>query len=146
MSDTTHALSAYPVLIDQVSVTTDAIANIVQVAGGTLFGMSQSGNSDGSGSDLDPELGQNVLRAGLALQVFAWVVFLAFLAVAIFRSYSTSRNPHLADTRYDPLRWYLLIVLASVLFILWRACFRLAEAITGECLLVTGYKLNAELL
>ena len=93
--------------------------------------MSQSGNSDGSGSDLDPELGQNVLRAGLALQVFAWVVFLAFLSVAIYRSYSTSRNPHLAARRYDPLRWYLLIVLASVLLILWRACFRLAEAITG---------------
>lgn len=113
--------------------TTDAICNIVQVAGGTLFGLSQSGNSDGSGSDLDPTLGQNVLRAGLALQVASWVIFIAFLAVAIYRAYSPgSKRSHLAESRYDPLRWYLLVVLVSCILILWRACFRLAEAITGR--------------
>lgn len=116
--------------------TTDAICNIVQVAGGTLFGISQSGNDDGSGSgsDIDPTLGQNVLRAGLALQVASWVIFIAFLAVAIYRSYSTTspKRSHLSERRYDPLRWYLLVVLVSCIFILWRACYRLAEAITGK--------------
>lgn len=115
--------------------TTDAICNIVQVAGGTLFGISQSGNSDGpdsSGSDIDPEVGQNVLRAGLALQVASWVIFIAFLGIAILRANSTAKRPNLAERRFDPLRWYLWVVLASCVLILWRACYRLAEAITGE--------------
>lgn len=120
-----------------VFVTTDAICNIVQVAGGTLFGISQSGNSDrgsggSGGSDIDPELGQNVLRAGLALQVVSWVIFIAFLAVAIVRANRTVKRPHLAERRYDPLRWYLWVVLVSSLLVLWRACYRLAEAITGK--------------
>lgn len=112
--------------------TTDAICNIVQIAGGTLFGISQSGDPREGGSDIDPQLGQNVLRAGLALQVASWVIFIAFLGVAIWRTYKTGRNPHLADRRYDPLRWYLWVVLVACIVILWRACYRLAEAITGK--------------
>jgi hypothetical protein len=113
-----------------VFVTIDSICNIVQIAGGTLFGISQSGRRS-EGSKIDPELGQNVLRAGLALQVVSWVIFIAFLGVAIWRANRTDRNPHLRDRRYDPLRWYLWAVLAACILILWRACYRLAEAITG---------------
>jgi hypothetical protein len=117
-----------------VFVTTDAICNIVQIAGGTLFGISQSGDPSEGGSEINPELGQNVLRAGLALQVASWVIFIAFLGVAIWRANRTSggQNSHLAERRFDPLRWYLWVVLAACILILWRACFRLAEAITGE--------------
>jgi hypothetical protein len=114
-------------------VTTDAICNIVQIAGGTLFGISQSGDPREGGSDINPELGQNVLRAGLALQVASWVIFIAFLGVAIWRANRPSgRNAHMSDRRYDPLRWYLWVVLVACILILWRACYRLAEAITGE--------------
>jgi hypothetical protein len=113
-------------------VTTDAICNIVQIAGGTLFGISQSGDLREGGSGINPQLGQNVLRAGLALQVASWVIFIAFLGVAILRAYKTGRNPHLAEPRYEPLRWYLWVVLVACVVILWRACYRLAEAITGK--------------
>jgi len=112
-------------------VTVDAICNIVQIAGGTLFGISQSGDPSEAGSDIDPALGQNVLKAGLALQVASWVIFIAFLGVAIWRANRTTKNPHLAERRYDPLRWYLWVVLAASALVLWRACFRLAESVTG---------------
>lgn len=125
--------------------TVDAICNIVQVAGGALFGVSQSGNSEraaaaggggGGGGPpeprIDPSIGINVLKAGLALQVASWVIFITFLVVAIQRAYSHSTaRQHLREKRYDPLRWYLLTVLLACIFILWRACYRLAEAITG---------------
>lgn len=112
--------------------TTDAICNIVQIAGGTLFGISQSGDPREGGPNINPQLGQNVLRAGLALQVASWVIFIGFLGVAIWRAHKTGRNSHLADRRYDPLRWYLWVVLVACVVILWRACYRLAEAITGK--------------
>lgn len=112
--------------------TLDAICNIVQIAGGTLFGISQSGDPSEGDSNINPELGQNVLKAGLALQVASWIIFIAFLGVAIWRANRTSRNRHLAERRYDPLRWYLWVVLVACVLIFWRACFRLAESVTGE--------------
>jgi hypothetical protein len=87
----------------------------------------------------------NIMLAGLALQVscstsriafarpdgqiFAWVVFILFLLIAMVRAY---RFPSLQSKRYDPMRWMLWATLFSALMLIWRACFRCAEAATGE--------------
>ena len=68
-------------------------------------------------------------------------MFIAFLGVAIWRANRPSgKHAHLSERRYDPLRWYLWVVLVACILILWRACFRLAEAITGESASRETYK------
>jgi len=83
------------------------------------------------------------MLAGLALQVspsslrlsvtdvkiFAWVVFIAFLLVAMVRAY---RFDNLKSKRYDPMRWMLWAILFSALMLIWRAIFRCTEAATGK--------------
>jgi hypothetical protein len=66
-------------------------------------------------------------------QIFAWVVFIGFLFIAMVRAY---RFPTLKSKRYDPMRWMLWAILFSALMLTWRACFRCAEAATGRSLQV----------
>jgi hypothetical protein len=63
------------------------------------------------------------------IQIFAWVVFISFLIVAMIRAY---RFPNLKSRRYDPMRWMLWATLFSALMLIWRAAFRCAESATGQ--------------
>jgi hypothetical protein len=65
------------------------------------------------------------------MQIVAWVIFIAFLFVAVYRSYQYSKYPHLRDSRYNVMRYLLWALTAVTLLIFWRACYRTAESATG---------------
>jgi hypothetical protein len=67
----------------------------------------------------------------LTVQIFAWVVFIVFLLIAMVRAY---RFLNLQSSRYDTMRWMLWAILFSALMLTWRACFRCAEATLGKYL------------
>lgn len=128
-----------------VFVTSDVVCIFVQLAGGALFGVS-AGKEPGEGG-ISVDTATNVLMAGLilqvslvivacpsaltALQILAWVIFIAFLLLAVFRAYQYKKYPHLKHHTYDPMRWLLLTLTAVTLLIFWRACFRTAESAAG---------------
>jgi hypothetical protein len=64
-------------------------------------------------------------------QIVAWVIFIAFLLVAVYRSYQYSKYPHLRDSNYNAMRYLLWTLTAVTLLIFWRACYRTAESATG---------------
>ena len=64
-------------------------------------------------------------------QIVAWVIFIAFLLVAVYRSYQYSKYPHLSDSSYNAMRYLLWTLTAVTLLIFWRACYRTAESATG---------------
>jgi len=64
-------------------------------------------------------------------QIVAWVIFIAFLLVAVYRSYQYSKYPHLRDSRYNAMRYLLWTLTVVTLLIFWRACYRTAESATG---------------
>jgi hypothetical protein len=64
-------------------------------------------------------------------QIVAWVIFIAFLFVAVYRSYQYSKYPHLRDSKYNAMRYLLWTLTAVTLLIFWRACYRTAESATG---------------
>lgn len=118
---------------------------IVQSIGAGLVGVSTSAFFEDEPVAVSYEKAGHIMQAGLALQVsmllfsvqdgdanphqiFAWVVFIAFLIVAMFRAY---RQPHLQSKRYDTMRYMLWVILFSSLMLIWRAAFRCAEAALG---------------
>lgn len=105
---------------------------IVQAAGAALVGRAASseyqGNSD---SPLTYAQANNVLIAGLALQVGTWVIFLIFLLVAMYRAFTFES---LKSPVYRRMKSMLWVILGTTLLILMRACYRLSESIYGESL------------
>jgi hypothetical protein len=114
------------------------------LAGGALFGVT-AGKEPGEGG-ITVDVATNVLLAGLVLQVrlvdeplnvkadrqiVAWVIFIAFLLIAVYRSYQYSKYPHLRDSSYNAMRYLLWTLTAVTLLIFWRACYRTAESATG---------------
>lgn len=102
---------------------------IVQTIGAGLVGSSTSAFFEDEEVAVSYEQAGNIMLAGLALQIFAWVVFIAFLLVAIVRAHT---QQHLQGVRYKPMRWMLWVILFSAIMLIWRACFRCAEAALGK--------------
>ncbi|KAL8688113.1 MAG: hypothetical protein Q9218_005893 [Villophora microphyllina] len=115
-------------------ITSDVIATIVQVAGAALIGSSESNRKS-------PDTGNNILLAGLAFQVFSFLVFLILLLIflrnarKIMMSTSTPTN-----ARGDMIQMYTLALVASSFLVYLRTCFRLAETAQG----VMGYASSHE--
>ena len=93
----------------------DVIATVVQVAGSAGIGAAESKRKD-------PTTAKNILLAGLAFQVFTFLVFLILLVLFLYRARKVS------TTAMMPFSVALLVV---TLLIYLRTCFRLAETAEG---------------
>ncbi|KAL8758730.1 MAG: hypothetical protein Q9199_001259 [Rusavskia elegans] len=115
-------------------ITADVIATIVQVAGAALIGASQSNRKS-------PVTANNILLAGLAFQVFAFLVFLILLFIFIRNAGKIMLSTDTAEGgRGTVMRMYTLALVASSLLVYVRTCFRLAETSQG----VGGYASSHE--
>ncbi|EON69449.1 hypothetical protein W97_08709 [Coniosporium apollinis CBS 100218] len=109
-----------PRLILAIFITSDVVATIVQVAGAALIGVAESNRRD-------PTTANNILLAGLAFQVFAFLVFIILLALFLWRSRKV--------TMMTVKRSFIIALVVATLAIYLRTCFRLAETAEG----VMGY-------
>ncbi|KAL8840184.1 MAG: hypothetical protein Q9176_004032 [Flavoplaca citrina] len=120
-------------------ITADVVATIVQVAGAALIGVSQSNRKS-------PITANNILLAGLAFQVFAFLVFLILLFIFIFNSRKVMLSTDTADGGRGGggggavMRMYTMALVASSLLVYLRTIFRLAETSQG----VGGYASSHE--
>lgn len=107
-------------------ISADAVTTIIQVAGASLIGIKTSKHQD-------PTTANNILLAGLAVQTFCFVVFLALFAyftftTAVSRIFSGG-NGHCKG------RPFIAALGVSSVLVLLRTIFRLAETSQG----VFGY-------
>ena len=118
-------------------ITADVVATIVQVAGAALIGVSQSNRKS-------PATANNILLAGLAFQVFTFLVFLILLFIFIFSSRKMMLSTGTADGGLGgggtAMRMYTIALVASSLLVYLRTIFRLAETSEG----VGGYASSHE--
>ncbi|KAI9892129.1 MAG: hypothetical protein M1814_001835 [Vezdaea aestivalis] len=104
-----------PAAILWIFIVADVICTGVQVAGAALIGVAESNRND-------PTTANNILLIGLAVQVFAFFVFLVLLSVFLFKVRKMSRSTMMPFTIA-----YIIAALAIYL----RTVFRLAETAQG---------------
>lgn len=109
-------------------VTSDVIATIAQVAGAALIGKSESDSQS-------PDTGNNILLAGLCVQVFSFLVFLVLLAMFLVRA----RKATTSTGEGGMMRFSGALIVSSLLVYL-RTIFRMAETAEG----VGGYASSHE--
>lgn len=109
-------------------VTSDVLATIAQVAGAALIGKSESDSES-------PDTGNNILLAGLCVQVFSFLVFLVLLAMFLLRTRKVSTG-----TGEGGMMRFSGALIVSSLLIYLRTIFRLAETADG----VGGYASSHE--
>lgn len=109
-------------------ITSDVIATIAQVAGAALIGTSES-NSE------SPDTGNNILLAGLCVQVFSFLVFLVLLVMFLLQA----RKATTSTGEGGLMRFSSALVVSSLLVYL-RTIFRMAETAEG----VGGYASSHE--
>jgi hypothetical protein len=122
----------------------DVTTTIVQVVGAALIGVAESARFSSSSSKLSSAQANDILLAGLAMQVrsqplplrltchnaphhpqtFTYFAFLILVAMCIFRSERTFSAAHLPKT-------FSVLVFLSALLLLLRTTFRLAETAQG---------------
>ena len=118
-----------PKLLLWVFITADVVTSIVQIAGAALIGVAENKGDS-------PETANNILLAGLAIQTFAFLIFLALYTAFII---VFSRDTKLA-LQFSSKRPFLLAVGISSILVLLRTVFRLAETSEG----VFGYASSHE--
>lgn len=106
-----------PQLFYWIFIPADIVCLVLQAAGGAM-----STNSDG-----DNDTGVAVSMAGLALQVVVIVAFLAAFGDYMFRYWRSGRMVVLGWR----LKTFFIGLLTSILFILARCCYRVAELRDG---------------
>ena len=113
----------------------DVVATIVQVAGAAIIGSSESNRKS-------PVTGNNILLAGLAFQVFSFLVFLVLLFVFLRNSRRSTKalSEGLDDGKGNLFRMYIIALVVGSLLVYLRTCFRLAETAQG----VMGYASSHE--
>ncbi|MCJ1271951.1 hypothetical protein MMC22_011856 [Lobaria immixta] len=109
-------------------VTSDVLATITQVTGAALIGTAESDSKS-------PDTGNNILLAGLCVQVFSFLVFLVLLAMFLRRS----RKATTSTGEGGLMRFSGALVVCSLLVYL-RTIFRMAETAEG----VGGYASSHE--
>ncbi len=122
-------------------VTADVVTIMMQIAGAALVGVAESDRASGKVPPLTPTQANDILRAGLAVQVFSITIFLLLLSVLL---YKVARRGLINAASPDAWRRRaVLAVLAfSTFFIYLRTVFRLAEAASG---VTSGISLNQPL-
>ncbi|CAF9925083.1 MAG: hypothetical protein HETSPECPRED_005739 [Heterodermia speciosa] len=111
-----------------VFVASDVVATIVQVAGAALIGSAESDRRS-------PNTANDILLAGLAFQVFSFLLFLLLLGLFIVNA----RKAAVSRGEGGMMRFTAAVVGGSLLVYL-RTCFRLAETAQG----VMGYASSHE--
>ena len=111
-----------------VFVTADVVATVVQVAGAALIGVAESNRKS-------PTTANNILLAGLAFQVFSFLLFLILLGIFI----GNARKAAVSRGEGGMMRFTAAVVGASLLVYL-RTVFRLAETAEG----IGGYASSHE--
>lgn len=115
-------------------ITSDVIATIVQVAGAALIGVAESNRRP-------PGTANNILLAGLAFQVFSFLIFLVLLFIFLRNSRKTMMSTGTGQSgRGSMMQMYTLALVVSSLLVYLRTCFRLAETAQG----VMGYASSHE--
>jgi ABC-type uncharacterized transport system permease subunit len=123
-------------------VTADVITIIIQIAGAALVGVSESRLAEDQVPPLTPTQANDILLAGLAVQVLSLTVYLILLAILLVRlARISSPSPQAATSsptatkskargihRFAPL--YIVLVLSSDL-VYTRTVFRLVESAIG---------------
>ncbi|MCJ1475745.1 hypothetical protein MMC13_004409 [Lambiella insularis] len=94
-------------------ITSDVIATVTQIVGASLIGVAESRRKD-------PQVPNDVLLAGLAFQVFTFLIFLILFATFLWRA------KKMLSKRSD-MRVFLIVVVVATLLVYLRTCFRLAE-------------------
>ena len=112
-----------PKAILAVFITSDAVCTIVQICGAALIGVAKSNDESG-------EKGNNILLAGLAVQVCVFFVFLVLLAIFLFKARKVVFAVGKDGTGKGMKLFLAAFVVATVLVYL-RTCFRLAETALG---------------
>jgi hypothetical protein len=121
-------------------ISADVITTIMQIAGAALVGVSQSKKGETS---LTPDVGNNILLAGLAIQTAAFTLYLILyimFTISIYKDPRFGRN-------FGGKKWFFLGLFAASLLVYLRTIFRLAE--TAEGLLeslstIEGYFIGLE--
>lgn len=111
-----------------VFVTADVITIIIQIAGAALIGVSESNLADDKIPPLTPDQANDILRAGLAIQVFFFSIYLILLAILFVRWKQHQARKHLQVKRQQFL--FCVLTISSLLVYL-RTVFRLIESATG---------------
>ena len=105
-----------PKAVLAIFITSDAVCTVMQVAGAALLGSAES-------NDKDPNVGNHILTAGLAIQVFVFLIFLILTAIFFIKS---------RDIIWEKgRRAFLVSFVVATLLVYLRTCFRLAETAQG---------------
>jgi len=99
----------------------DVVTTVMQVAGAGLIGSSTS-------KQKDPSTGNNILLAGLAIQMTAFAIYLSLLTVVIFSLFGNSRVKASLRSSKSP---FLGVLMIASLLVFIRTIFRLAETSQG---------------
>ena len=101
----------------------------MQVVGAALIGVAESRLADDLQPPLSPDQANDILRAGLAIQVFFITIFLSLLFLLIYRLLRSGIYKETVRTWKE--RATLTILTGSTFFIYLRTVYRLAEAAAG---------------
>lgn len=99
-------------------ITSDVATTIMQICGAALIGSAQSNRKD-------PNTGNNILLAGLAIQVFDFFIFLILTGMFLYKARVAIAS------RKRNFQVFLLAFIIATLLVYLRTCFRLAETAQG---------------
>ncbi len=100
----------------------DVVTTVIQIVGAALIGTAESNNTS-------PETANNILLAGLAIQVASFAVFLVLLAVCILRILQKRGSGTWAHSATAAKLLSVLVV--TSLLVELRTIFRLIETAQG---------------
>lgn len=107
----------------------DVLTIILQIVGAALIGVAESNLAEGMQPPLTPEQANDILRAGLAIQVFFITIFLSLLILLIVRLMRSGTYKETVQSWREKV--ILIILIGSTFFIYLRTVYRLAEAAAG---------------
>lgn len=99
-------------------VTSDVVTTIMQICGAALIGSTQSNRKD-------PNTGNNILLAGLAIQVFDFFIFLILTGIFLYKA------RRVIASKSWSFKGFLVAFVIATLLVFLRTCFRLAETAQG---------------
>lgn len=100
----------------------DVVTTVIQVVGAALIGVAESNNNS-------PVTGNNILLAGLAIQVASFAVFLSLLSVVVLRVTRKRGNGRWAHLLKG--QTLLAVLVVTSLLVELRTIFRLIETAQG---------------
>lgn len=109
-------LGLRPKTILWVFISADVVCTILQIAGAAMIGSAESNGGN-------PNIGNNILTAGLAVQVFCFAVFIVLLGVFLSRSRKVVWK--------RGWRGFLVTFCTAIACIYLRTVFRLVETAEG---------------